>query len=318
MGRKLTKTFCGLFTLTAATYACNSLIFKNAVRKELLDYSNGRKYDTSNGKMFYKVYGEGSPLLLIHDIDFCSSGYEWNNIIKYLSKKYKVYVVDLLGCGRSSKINTSYTAYLYIQSLFSFIENVIGERVSIIASGNSVPIVLKMYSMNSEMITKIVAISPEYIRKPIFLKNNKKDRIFNCIMEAPIIGTAIYNYFSSKQKIENLFTNKYYYDECRINNKVINAYYESAHLSGFYSKYLYFSLKKNYLYCNCLDVLHKIDDNVLKVICGKEDKSSDNVISQYSKHSVRFNYSYISHAKKMPHMECPNYVSKVIVDFLKK
>ena len=314
MGRKLTKTIFGICALTAAVHACNKMITKNATKKELLDYSNGKTFNTSYGKMFYKVYGTGTPLVLVHDISICSSGYEWNNVVKYLSKKFKLYIVDLPGCGRSTKMNISYNSYMYIQVLTNFINNVIGEKVDIVASGKSIPLVLKMYEIDNSLISKIVAISPEYVRKTKYIKIDKLKEIKNYIIESPIIGTAIYNHIASKKNIEELFTDKYYYNESKIRTKDINAFYESAHLSGANSKFLNYSLFNNYIHCNSLNVLNLIDE--LKIICGKEDDTAKKVISQFESHAIRLNYNYIDNAKKMPHLECPNYVSKVISEFL--
>lgn len=58
------------------------------------------KYEQVNDiKMYYEVYGEGEPLLLIHP-NSGSIGY-WGNQIDFFSKKYKVIVCDSRAQGRS-------------------------------------------------------------------------------------------------------------------------------------------------------------------------------------------------------------------------
>ena len=57
------------------------------------------------GNIYYTKCGSGKPLLLIHDLHFASSGYEWESIREQLSRSYTVYTLDLLGCGRSEKPN---------------------------------------------------------------------------------------------------------------------------------------------------------------------------------------------------------------------
>ena len=61
-----------------------------------------KKYD-----IFYREEGKGTPLLLIHG--FPTSSWDWNNIWSTLTKYYKVYAIDMLGYGFSSKP----TDYLY-------------------------------------------------------------------------------------------------------------------------------------------------------------------------------------------------------------
>ena len=52
-------------------------------------------------KIFYKESGTGDPLLLTHG--FPTSSWDWNKVWDSLSKQYKVYAMDMLGYGFSSK-----------------------------------------------------------------------------------------------------------------------------------------------------------------------------------------------------------------------
>ena len=61
--------------------------------------------------------GEGTPLLLVHDLNCASSNYEWKYVVDDLSKRHTVYAIDLLGCGHSDKPKMTYTNYLYVQLL---------------------------------------------------------------------------------------------------------------------------------------------------------------------------------------------------------
>jgi pimeloyl-ACP methyl ester carboxylesterase len=49
--------------------------------------------------MYYEVYGNGSPILLIHGNKTGIKG--WKTQIEYFSKKYKVYSIDCRGRGKS-------------------------------------------------------------------------------------------------------------------------------------------------------------------------------------------------------------------------
>ena len=87
-----------LFTLaTGVIYIINRLIFASATLKDLLKSSADNYYNWRFGKIYYKKKGNGSPILLIHDLTVYSSAYEWKNIIDKLSKSHTVYARDLLG-----------------------------------------------------------------------------------------------------------------------------------------------------------------------------------------------------------------------------
>ena len=98
-----------------AMHVANEFIMKYATSKDLLKKDEGKFYSFKYGNVYYKVSGEGKPVLLIHDINECSSGMEWYYLEKKLSKTNKVYTIDLLGCGRSDKAKLTYNSFLYVQ-----------------------------------------------------------------------------------------------------------------------------------------------------------------------------------------------------------
>ena len=88
-----------LFTLaTGIIYVINRVIFATAVLKNLLKSSAKNFYNWRFGNIYYQKKGQGSPLLLIHDLTVYSSAYEWSQVIDELSKEHTVYALDLLGC----------------------------------------------------------------------------------------------------------------------------------------------------------------------------------------------------------------------------
>lgn len=55
--------------------------------------------DTPEGQIHYMVDGEGEPLLLLHQAP--RSAHMFDKLIPLLAKKYKVFAMDMLGCGNS-------------------------------------------------------------------------------------------------------------------------------------------------------------------------------------------------------------------------
>ncbi|HEX6778657.1 MAG TPA: alpha/beta fold hydrolase, partial [Ktedonobacterales bacterium] len=50
-------------------------------------------------RMAYVTGGEGEPLILIHGLGLASSS--WNGVLPALARRFRVFAVDMLGCGRS-------------------------------------------------------------------------------------------------------------------------------------------------------------------------------------------------------------------------
>ena len=82
-----------------------------------------KKFDLNDGTFIrYTEQGSGQPLLLLHTI---RNRLEYSDhLLPYLTKKFKVYVIDLPGHG-DSPINkkTNYVHSFLTDSIVSFIED---------------------------------------------------------------------------------------------------------------------------------------------------------------------------------------------------
>lgn len=138
---KKKKVLTLIATLTASTLTAititNRILCKLATSDHYLDEDEGEYYDWRFGKIFYKKEGSGTPLLLVHTLDAAASSAEWKYLMDKLVENHTVYVLDLLGCGKSDKPQITYTNYLYVQLISDFIRNIIGQKTDVIASGNA-------------------------------------------------------------------------------------------------------------------------------------------------------------------------------------
>ena len=90
------------------------------------------------------------PLLLIHG--FGASAYHWRYNMPYLSRKYRVYAIDLLGFGQSDKPLVNYTSELWRDQVLAFISEVVmlgkvaAKRVGCVVVGNSLGGLTALYA----------------------------------------------------------------------------------------------------------------------------------------------------------------------------
>ena len=111
MGKKhsLLKT---VLAATAALYATNTAIDYHAKEKIFVLRQRVIFMIFKYGRIYYTRQGQGAPLLLLHNLDTISSGYEWSKILKKLEKDHtRIHTLDLLGCGRSDKPSLTYTNF---------------------------------------------------------------------------------------------------------------------------------------------------------------------------------------------------------------
>lgn len=298
-----------------AMHVMNQMIASSAVLKNILKPGTGKYYNWKMGNIFYHKSGNGAPLLLIHDLNSFSSGYEWSQLEDQLKKDYTVYTIDLLGCGRSDKPGITYTNYLYVQMITDFIKDVIGEKTNVVATGMSSSFILMTAYSNSELIDKIMMVNPCSLRK---LEQNpdKKSKIIRHIMSIPIIGTTIYYMKSGKQNIEYVLTEEYIYNPFRIPTKHIDAYYEAAHYGLGNGKFLMASLDGFYLGVNIRRVLEKIENKIV-ILYGEKRNNAKEIAEGYRKINPSISVVPMYKSKMLPQLETPEEALTQIDKFFK-
>ena len=298
-----------------AMYIANEYIMKIATSKDLLKKDNGEYYSFKYGKVFYKVSGEGKPILLIHDINESSSSMEWCHLEKELSKTNKVYTIDLLGCGRSDKPKLNYNSFLYVQLINDFIRDVIGEPTDIIATGKSVSPVIMSTKLREEAVDRIILINPADLVELGDIPD-RFAKLKKAVITCPIIGTFIYHMLHTSDSIFNTFINDYYSDSNADFSEVCDYYYESAHKDKSGSKYLYASIQGGSLNMNINHGLKVLDKDII-IISGEDYYESDYVPEEYAELNENIECISIMNASYLPQLETPEKVLDIINEYWK-
>ena len=276
----------------------------------MLDTNTGHFFEWRYGNIFYTRHGEGSPILLIHDLHPASSSYEWNRLIKKLEKDHTVYAIDLLGCGRSDKPNLTYTNYMFVQLITDFVKKIIGIKTDVIATGDSCSFTLMAANMDNSIFDKIFFISPSSLEA---LQSNptKQRNLVKKLIELPIIGTFFYNMQMTEDKITDLFENEYFNKKSFISGKTKDYYYESAHKCCSNGKFLYGSILGNYTNISIIPALKRVENDIF-IIGSRDNENSIRIIDSYLKYDENIQTAYISKCSKLPQLEDPEKTYDII------
>lgn len=314
--KKITK--CILLTLgisIAGIYTYNKFIEKTASQKNLLSDKDGEYYDWKYGNVFYTKSGNGSPVLLIHDTDSSASSIEWNKVYSRLAKNHTVYVIDLLGCGRSDKPALEYTNYLYVQMIQSFIKDVIQEQTTVVASNISASFVIMANHMDADLFKKIVLINPASL-KQLDMIPDQKSKIKKTIVQLPFVGTFVYNIMNNMQHIDASFRTRYVSKPQLISSSIEDIYYEAAHKNGSNGRFLYSSLLGNYVNNSITHAIKDITTPTL-IIGSVEMNRYELTLEDYHKVNSNLNITRINNGSLYPHMEIPEKITSLIEDYMK-
>lgn len=293
--------------------AINNYIKISATSRNLLTESEPLCYKWRLGNIHYTKIGSGKPLLLIHDLNAISSGYEWNRLIPFLQNHYTIYTIDLLGCGRSEKASMTYTNYLYVQLISDFIKNVIGHRTCVIASGESASIPIMACSNNSDLFDQLLLVNPlsllDYSQIP-----GKSAKLYKLMVETPVVGTLLYHIATSKRFITEELINHGFYNPYSVKPLYIESYYEAAHL-GSSPKSVYISHKCNYTKCNITNALKKIDNSIYLIGGDGIDNISD-LLEEYKKYNSSIETALIPETRKLPQLEAPEKLAELVQTYM--
>ncbi|WP_099469809.1 alpha/beta fold hydrolase [Konateibacter massiliensis] len=291
-------------TVTAFSISIiNKLIYVSATLKNNLSPAKGKYYNWRFGKVFYTKQGTGSPLLLIHDLDVCSSSSEWREVVKKLSINHTVYTLDLLGCGLSDKPYLTYTNYLYVQLISDFIKNVIGHKTDVIASGFSSSFTIMACHNDSSLFHKIMLVNPDDLLQSNFAPS-KKSMALKILFDSPIIGTLIYNIIFSKNNVRSSLLEKLHSSSGKT-ILYLDEFYEAAHLQNCQGKYLFASMKGRYTNVNIIHALKEINNSIYIVAGNNQDKIKIR-IENYSYYNPSVESFFVTDTRNYPHIEKPS------------
>lgn len=282
----------------------NRFIHAAATVKNLLSREKGSFFHWRFGNIYYTKTGEGTPLLLIHNLSPDSSSYEWCELIGKLSKDHTVYALDLLGCGRSDKPNLTYTNFLYVQLVTDFVKQVIGQKTDVAATGLSSSFVIMACHNDPELFHKILMINPISLKKLNSIPG-KRSKTIKFLMDLPIIGTTVYHMNLNQSNVEYSFTENYLYNPFRLKQKYVHVYHESAHLGDEGGKYLLASISGFYVNVNISHALSEINNSII-MICGKRCEDCDTVLEEYVSVNPAIETAMVEDTKLLPQLESPD------------
>ncbi len=127
-----------------------------------------------NTEIYYKEFGQGEPVLLIHGLG-CSIG-DYRFQIKHLQKNFHVFAFDLRGHGRSQKPPGPYSIKLFADDTALLITKVIGKPAHIIGTSLGGMTAFQLAVDKPDLVKSLIIINsgPEVLLKTF------KDKLNYC------------------------------------------------------------------------------------------------------------------------------------------
>lgn len=281
-------------------------------KPETAQTTDGLDYEFTYGTIRYNVYGEANdnPIVLIHGVQLGIDSSEWHKNIEELSETHRVYTLDLLGFGESSKPNITYSPYLYTKLISDFVNDVVKTDCTVIASGKACDFAVMASKFNNKIVKLILASPIGIIRQDTYNLNNK---VAKTVLESPVYGTFIYNVLSTPTFLK-FYLKRYYSDDItdEIANNVANKYFAA---SG-YKNLAITSNMTNLLNVNINNHIKNIDIPML--ILWGEDNSFNlfDTINEIVKDNNNVTVINITDSKMLPQQQNPVEFNRVCKAFI--
>jgi pimeloyl-ACP methyl ester carboxylesterase len=205
--------------------------------RELLENPFGevtRYYRWRGGKIAYTVAGEGEPVLLVHGIYAGASSHEFRRNFGELSRSFRVYAVDLLGCGLSDRPRRRYVPADITDQLEDFVREEVGEAAHVIASSLGAALFMPAAVRSPRLFRRLIFICPTGLQS-LNRRPGRLNRALYGLLYGPL-GDPFYYALVSRPSLRYYLRNMAYHRPEAVSEGVLEQYYRTSHQPG--AKYL--------------------------------------------------------------------------------
>ncbi len=119
-------------------------------------------YAPVNGlKMYYEIYGEGKPVVLLHGA-FNTININWALLIPELSKKRKIIAIEFQGHGRTADIERSFSFESFSDDVAALLKYIKIDSADVMGYSMGGGVALQMAIRRPEMVKKLIITSAAY------------------------------------------------------------------------------------------------------------------------------------------------------------
>ena len=190
-----------------------------------------RRWRWEGHELRYTVAGEGPPLLLVHGIYAGASSFEFRKNFGALSRDFRVYALDLLGCGLSGRPKKIYAPEDVTRQVEAFAREEVGGGAYLVASSLSAALCVPVAVRSPRLFRKLVLICPTGYRSLGRPSGRLGDAVYG-LFRTPVVGDTLYHAIVSRRGIRYYLENMAYHDGRLVTDELVESYYRTAHGPG--------------------------------------------------------------------------------------
>lgn len=192
-----------------------------------------RYYRWRGEDLAYAVAGpeRGQPLLLVHGIYAGSSSFEYRKNFGELSRDFRVYALDLLGCGMSARPRRRYGPEDVTSQVEDFVREEIGGRANLVASSLTGALCVPALARSPRLFRRAVLICPTGHGSLNRSSGLLGDAVYGLFL-TPIFGDTLYHAIVSRWGIRYYLEKMAYENPDLVTEELVEDYYRRGHGRG--------------------------------------------------------------------------------------
>jgi pimeloyl-ACP methyl ester carboxylesterase len=274
-----------------------------------------RYYRWRGRDLAYAVAGEGEPLLLVHGIYAGASSLEFRKNFAALSESFRVYALDLLGCGLSERPRRRYGPEDVRSQVEDFAREEIGEAAHLVASSLSGALSVPALVESPRLFKRAVLICPTGYGSLERPSGYPGDAIYGLFL-TPVLGETLYHAIASRRGIRYYLERMAYHDPRLVTEELVESYYRVAHQKG--AKYLPAAFVSGKLNLGVAEYWPRVPHRTL--ICwGQEARTTPvSEFEEFVRRNPRSEPRVFRDAALLPHDERAEVFNREVREFLSR
>ena len=259
--------------------------------------------------------GAGATVMLVHGIYAGASSYEFRKLAPLLAQKYRVVVLDLLGCGLSEMPDLDYSAELFIEQIVDALGLFADGPMTLVGSSLGGAFAVRAAGRAPDRVHRLVTIAPTGIAGVLDGDPKAAQRVVRAVFASPLVGELAFNALASRPSLRYFLRTQSYADAASITRDVVDNYYAVTHQPG--ARYVPANFVGGSLNCDVAQDLPFVEAPLL-VLWG-EEASRTNPVGNAALFARLAREAYVEtfpHSGLLPHEEAPLDVARAIELFI--
>ncbi len=262
------------------------------------------------GEIFYAVAGEGAPVLLLHG--FGGEIWMWERQVEAMSKRYRLYIPDLLGYGYSDRPKVDYTPSLFVDTIRQFMDQIGVSRASLIGNSMGAGIAWAFALTYPTRVDKLILIDgiPPHVVPAV---RSRLLRWFLAIRHIPLLpylALALRTRLMVRAELMEAI-----YDDRLVTDMVVERQHQISRIAGI-ARVMASTVRYADEVARYADALETLRKPTL-IIWGEQDELFPVTVGSQLHASIRDSeLVVIKDSGHMPMWEKPDETNQAILDFL--